>query len=412
MTAPGPPDLAALNALAADPTLAGLGRHVPPLSLPRAFGVARDEVSHSRALAEVLDPRRHRGARAVLASLLGEVAASPSLDPATARVFAAAAGGAWERAAVRRERLLIDVVVELSGSKGALVLGIENKIDAGEQPEQLARYQASLGRAYPGRAAAMVFLTPTGRSPSTADPKSPVPVAALGYDSVARALGRASEAAPPESAEERALAAMRDHVEGEILGEADEVRAVARALWREHRKALRLAIAHRPNPGDIKDELVGLLRARFGDEANVFVWPERGAPSEIKLDLWRWFDRGFPFTFMLTEDPEGRPSVRVLSWRGNFVRHADALAGWAPRANAAAGFRLFDENFARIRGWDWHKVLSEEDYPDSAVLAEDGYDGATAREAVEEISALVELLRPYVETGSHLSGGSSGGGGP
>ena len=115
---------------------------------------------------------------------------------------------------------------------------------------------------------------------------------------------------------------------------------------------------------------------------------------------------------MLTEDPEGRPTVRVLSWRGNYVHHADALAEWAPRANEAAGFGLFDEGFARIRGWDWHKVLVEEDYPDSAALAEDGYDGATARAVVEEISALVELLRPYVETGSHPSGGSSGWEGP
>lgn len=399
-------EVAALGALATDPRLPRLGAAVPALSLPRAFGVARDEVAHSRALAEILDPRKHRGARAALASLLGEIAASADLDPATSRAFRAAAKGPWERAAVRRERLLIDVVVEISwgdsGDGGTLVLGIENKIDAGEQPEQLARYQGSLLRAYPGRAAAMAFLTPTGRPPSTADAGSPVPVVALGYDSVARALGRALEAAPPESDERHALSAMQDHVRGEILGEGDEARAMARGLWREHRHALRLAIAHRPSPGDIRDELVDLLRARFGDEANVYVWPERGAPTEIKLDLWRWFERGFPFTFMLTEDPEGRPSVRVLSWRGNYLRHADALAEWAPRANEAAGYRLFDERFTRVRGWDWHKVLAEEDYPDSAALREDGYDRATAREAAEEISALVEMLRPYVE-GSALA---------
>ena len=277
-------DVSALEAFAADPRLRELGSFVPPLSLPRAFGVARDEVAHSRVLAEILDPRKHRGALAALASLLEEVASSPDLDPATSRVFGAAAEGAWDRVAVRRERLLIDVVVELSwkvpGEGGALVLGVENKIDAGEQPEQLARYQASLERAYPGRAAAMAFLTPTGRSPLTADPGSPVPVVALGYDCVARALGRAREAAPPGNVDRHALSIIHDHVRGEILGEGDEVRAMARGLWREHRKALRLAIAHRPSPGDIKDELVDLLRARFGGEANVYVWPERGAHGD------------------------------------------------------------------------------------------------------------------------------------
>ena len=399
MTGPagGAGDAAALKALETDPRLAGLGRHVPALSLPRAFGVARDEVAHSRALAELLDPRRHRGAKAVLAGLLGEVAASPDLDPEGARAFRVAAEGPWDRVSVHRERLLIDVVVEVSGPNESLVLGIENKIDAGEQPEQLARYQDSLLRAYPDRRRAVAFLTPTGRRPTTASEGSAVPVVSLGYDSVARAIRRAREAAPPESADRHALSALEEHVKGEILGKADGTRAAARGLWRDHRRALEIAIAHRPGPGDIKDELVGLLRARFGEEANVYVWPERRAPSEIKLDLRRWFERGFPFTFMLHEDPEGRPTVRVLSWRNNYLRHADALAEWAPVANEAAGYRLFDEGFARIRGWDWHKVLAEEDYPDYAVLEEDGYDGAAAGAALEEIAALVELLRPYVE---------------
>lgn len=49
-------------------------------------------------------------------------------------------------------------------------------------------------------------------------------------------------------------------------------------------------------------------------------------------------------------------------------------------------------------------------------LEEDGYDGATARAALEEISALVELLRPYVEgrggsgPGQGVAGAARGGG--
>ncbi len=181
---------AALEALAADPRLGALGRHVPPLSLPRAFGVERDEVRHSRVLAELLDPGRHSGAGGLLRFLLREVSVrlgdgpceddrggSGGIPAALGRI----AGAPFGRISVRRESMFIDVVLEVSGPGGGVVIGIENKVDAGEQPEQIARYQATLARAYPGRAAAVVFLTPTGRAPATAVADSPVPAVALGY---------------------------------------------------------------------------------------------------------------------------------------------------------------------------------------------------------------------------------------
>ena len=383
--------------MAADSRLRYLDRYVPPLSLMRAFGVARDEVAHSRMLADLLDPRRHRGAREVLATLLREVASGPGLDPEVALDFRRVAEGPWERVSVHRERLLIDVVVEVSQAERAVVIGIENKVDAREQAEQLARHQAALARAYPGRTAAVVFLTPTGRGPSTADRGTRVPVVALGYSAVLAAIGEARAGSPPGSGDERALSLLVSHLKEEILGEGDRERTLARELWRDHNRALRLAMEHRPNVGDVKDELVGLLRDRYGQEANVFVWPERGAPKEIKMDLWRWFERGFPFTFLFHEDPEGRPSVRVLSWRGNYLSHAETLARWAPAVNARLGRVLVDERLSRIRGWDWHKVLAEEDYPPEAALAEDAYDARTARAAFEAIVGLVETLRPHVE---------------
>ena len=145
-------DVEALRALEADPRFGELNDYVPPLSLVRAFGVARDEVAHSRVLARLLDPRRHRGAVVVLGALLRELADRPSVDEHFADMLrTAAAAGLFERVAVHRERLLIDVVVEVVSPVVDLVVGIENKTDAGEQTEQIARYQAALARAYPGR---------------------------------------------------------------------------------------------------------------------------------------------------------------------------------------------------------------------------------------------------------------------
>ncbi len=86
----------------ADPRFGELNDYGPPLSLVRAFGVARDEVAHSRMLARVLDPRRHRGAGFVLAALLREVAARPGVDEYLAGRLRTAAEGPFERVAAWR----------------------------------------------------------------------------------------------------------------------------------------------------------------------------------------------------------------------------------------------------------------------------------------------------------------------
>lgn len=212
-----------LRALAEDPRLAELGRYVPPLSLVCAFGVARNEVAHSRVLARLLDPGRHRQAGAALGSLLRATAESPGLDEETADVLREVARASWTRVAVHRERMHIDVVVEISSVPETVVLGIENKIDAPERPDQLARYQAALARAYPGATAVLAFLTPTGRRPTTALEGAAVPVVALDYGAILSAVGEARGQAPSGGRDERALLEFEDHVREGILGEPREV---------------------------------------------------------------------------------------------------------------------------------------------------------------------------------------------
>ena len=389
-------DVDALRALEADPRFGELNDYVPPLSLVRAFGVARDEVAHSRVLARLLDLRRHRGAGFVLAALLRDMAARPGVDEPLAEKLRTAAEGPFERVAVHRERLLIDVVVEVDSPRGALVVGIENKIDAGEQPEQIARYQAALSRAYPTRTPVMAFLTPTGRGPTTARPDDPVPVVTLGYDVVLRVVGKARGRAASGSRDERALLELEAHIREDILGEAGEAKTLAGELWRTHGRALRLAIRYRPRLEDIREDYVALLSERFEDARFEFYPGKRADLREIKMNLRSWDDRGLPFTFMLYAKEEGRPHVRVLIWRDRYGKRADSLASWARQVNAS-GEPLIDENFSRLPGWQWHRVLREEAYPLDAALEEDAFDDETVRAAVDAVAALVELLRPHVE---------------
>lgn len=390
-------DVDALRALEADPRFRELDDYVSPLSLARAFGVARDEVAHSRVLARLLDPRRNRGAGFVLAALLREMAARPGVDEPLAGRLREAAEGPLEGVAVHRERLLIDVVVEATSPRGDLVVGIENKIDAGEQHRQIARHQASLSRAYPGRTAVVAFLTPTGRGPATARADGPVPCVTLGYDAVLRAVGEARGRAEPGSRDERVLTELEEHIGEDILGEAGEAEALARGLWRTHGRALRLALEHRPRLGDIREEYVALLGERFEDAHFVFFPEKRGDLSEIKMNLGSWEERGFPFTFMLHTRNGRRPHARVLIWRQRYEKRAGSLASWARRVNASLGEPLVDESFARLPGWDWHKVLLEEDNPPGAVIEDYAFDSETVRAAVDAVAALVELLRPHVE---------------
>ncbi len=241
----------------------------------------------------------------------------------------------------------------------------------------------------------MVFLTPTGREPTTARAGGRVPAVALGYEWILAAVEEARRKATPGSRDEGALGEVAAHLREDLMGEP-EVKNLVRELWKTHGRALQLALRHRPQLGDIREPYIQVLRERYGEDAKFYLWPEKRGLREIKMDLSSWFEKGFPFTFMLHANAEGRPRVRVLMYRENYGRHAHTLAVWARRVNASAG-TLIDEDFAPLAGWrDWRRVLREEDDPPGAAL-EEAFDGDTVRAAADAVAALVELLRPHVD---------------
>ena len=125
----------AIQALVNSDDFGKLRDYRPPFNLFRALGIQHKEHPHSNLLAFLLDPGESHGLGSrFLICLLEKIepelmdeleSIEPRIEPKDIRV--------------RRECDFIDVLVEC-GDKGP-VIGIEVKIWATEQPDQIKRYQ-------------------------------------------------------------------------------------------------------------------------------------------------------------------------------------------------------------------------------------------------------------------------------
>jgi hypothetical protein len=382
--------LTALTRLQADNQFKKVGAHVPPLQLLDALGVARDEVAHSRLLATLLDPQVHAGAASVLRTLLRRVARRTE-TPRRVSAWIRRLPKGWSGITVQRELYRVDVIADIPGPDG-LVVGIENKIDAGEGEEQLYRYQSFLRDRFPGRRALMLFLTPHGQLPLTARKKHKVPCLPISYGDVLASIEAAQKVA--NKRDSATLELVATHLREEIMGEPNPIRDAVRVLWRKHADALRLIVEHRPQLKDIREAYMDGIRRRLGADAVEFRdYPEkRGELREIKFWCNDW---PTPLVFMLRED-DGQLSTRVFVWRNDYNDAPKRLKKWAAKTNAKRQ-GLIDEDFNPVLQMSaWRRVFVEEDWPTSAILPVCNSDEETAQVAVAQTLRLVKRLRPYV----------------
>ncbi len=390
-------DKRALSELREDTLFQEIDRFVPALQIVRALGVERNEVVHSRLIANLLDPDQHQGAEIMLRSLLRSLLDRGYLTDKPAKLMEEVVGEPWTSVSVETEFQFIDVVVRITTLRRRMAVGIENKIEAGEGYEQLGRYQAVLEDAFPLQMPVLLFLTPTGREPTTALSGSSVPAISVGYDLILEAVEEVLRSAGLRSSDRQALEMIAEHIREDILGAETEVVALVRELWRNHGKALRLAMEHRPRLEDVQDRYQALVRERFGDDARYDYWRVKGELREIKMYLSSWWEARYPFEFMLYTT-DGLPAVRLLVKQNEYGSRAESLRRWARGVNANDP-ALIDEEFKRLPHWTyWRRVLNEPGYPPEAVLKEGTFDEATTREAVEAVVALYQKLQPHIET--------------
>jgi PD-(D/E)XK nuclease superfamily len=152
----------------------------PEFNIFAELGIHRREVYHSKFLAFILDPKGSHGhgqlfLKALLKDLV-ERAIQSGRPPAEFPLHPSEIDGIEiEEVRVVREQHHTDLLIDCRKpdgdlfsehcSKPRLVVVIENKIEAPEEPGQLTRYEEAVSENYPDACPLYVYLTPSGDPP-------------------------------------------------------------------------------------------------------------------------------------------------------------------------------------------------------------------------------------------------------
>ena len=191
----------AIDKLRSSPHYKGLATYEPPFNPFEIAGVTYRELTHSSVLAWLLRNKANREFRQrFVAWIKDRIVAEAEKKEDNRKLQKLWEGlvvpenpedSSLEPKIVRTEKgdktSRIDVFAHFESLK--LAIGIEVKVWAGEQDEQVKRYQDLLCKDYPGYKKSVVFLTPTGWPPKTADENNvDVPVLAMSWGYVSKMI--------------------------------------------------------------------------------------------------------------------------------------------------------------------------------------------------------------------------------
>lgn len=198
----------------------------------KMMGVRSKELVHSNIIAALLQPSYPHGLNYVFLNTFTKGVANLKLvhgNPLSLSTLISATG---DNVRVFRELENIDLVIEYYESK--LVLAIENKVWAGEQDRQVARYQKTLSLRYPGYKVALIFLTTNGRESQTIDFESEVPVYSMSYAEIANQLKQVKHLAN-ESAKSF-IYQFINHIEA-YMSDSSEITELCWQIYNKHEDA-------------------------------------------------------------------------------------------------------------------------------------------------------------------------------
>lgn len=268
---------AALEALLQDPNFLELSSRTKELNLFEAIDMTRREIRHSAFLAFLLDPDQPHGlGGAFLEGFLAAIAEAQDLD----RPFTGLQLRLMDFDAVNVETEFRRIDVLVHDQENKWVCAIENKVQASEHGDQLARYKATVERQFPDHDQLLLYLTPEGEAPSVGDY---VPVT---YRTVLDVLDTTRKQRS-DHLEAKAEAVMEDYaqiIRRHVIMEG-EIAELCRKVYWKHKEAIDLVNEHKPSIVDLLQERApGIVEDLCEDHDFVL-----GTPSVKQTKAWYRF---------------------------------------------------------------------------------------------------------------------------
>ena len=351
-----------------------LATYKPPFDLFEVMGIPDRELSHTKVLIWLLSDESNREFRQKYVSWIVKNLGNDNL-----------AVGVNEP---------VDITYEHSDQEGRmdvfahfprleLAVVIEVKIRTGEGDTQIGRYQRFLNRKYPCYdRKAVIFLTRSGDSPKTGDPKTCVRVLNMSWDEVARIIDNMQ----PEQGEENDFRIQfRNHLDRRIVMNETEEQRIVKDLLNEgdNAETIKRIIDNLPSLKDFSDQwekiVVEVCRA---DSLEIETYSQRGSVKELQITVTEWREAGLPFTLILYEYQTA--GVRILLHKDALTECRQELEKFARSSNG-----IVNDEFPLADKWvGWRAVLaadgSEEEPPGTVIGAGIFYHDEQWKEQVKE----------------------------
>lgn len=307
------------------------------------FHDAIDENAFSRILAYFTDSTESHGlGKVFLKNLLAKTGfkfkiSSPMHSHATFS-WRTLAGGFVDIVVVVKERS------RNGAERISLVAGIENKVNAKERADQLADYQHALTHAFPGVPKLMIFLSPSGKPPTSSSKKlaKECPVVCASYGDIVKVSKRCLDHCEnpgarvllkelPQYIEKRILATiqedkMRKSLKTKILSNSD------------HAKALRFISRNifLPNMRNLVYEfLVPELQANYPGSCVEWHYPRSSPnPKEFNIALPNMTKGNFEVYYQLSTPEYGEDNgyaIRLMAWCGTRNKKSPSMVRYVER---------------------------------------------------------------------------------
>lgn len=385
----------------------------------RALGIEGREHSHSNFLAFLLDPRKPHGlSDRFLRDFIARAADSQAITKTDSTPLPIKAELAVEitRVAVTRERYNIDILVDCHPD--GPVIGIEVKVWAGEQEEQLQRYQDTLRSRYPGRPCLLVYLTPYGSEPKTCDQTHDVPCVLMRWGDISGLLEDLSRDEGTAGDAQPFIGAFSRHLREAFMGSKED-RDLAGQLFKDPEIAELFRTIEDIRPGlwdqDVQDALFercdGIAKELTGGGIRHARDPESKKSEKAYLriipkELEEAF--GLPICFVFYHQPgwryQRKPAMHVLMYKGDGDDQSghvkkDIADKWTHASDSSS---VLAQGLAKLSDWDGYQVindslLSTDRVRTGWIFDDESFDEAWIDMAAGKFQEILELIHKELE---------------